>query len=65
MGSYEKIQEEWGLRLMQPIFEMHDAGIPYEHILKLVGEAKRQVDLMAYVENWMKAYNPEGVELVH
>jgi len=49
---------------MQIIFKMHEAGLSYNEILKVIGKAKRQIELTDYTEEWMKQHNPEGLNYI-
>jgi len=56
--------DQWGNLLMQIIFKMHEAGLSYNEILKVIGKAKRQIELTDYTEEWMKQHNPEGLNYI-
>lgn len=56
--------DQWANLLMQVIFKMHEAGLSYSEIEEVMRKVKRQVGLTTYVEEWMKEFNPKGLEYV-
>jgi hypothetical protein len=51
-------------KLGQVIFKLHKE-MPYKEIQETIEEMQKRLSIMAYVEEWMKEFNPEGLRFIN
>ena len=57
-----KTADDWAVDIADVIYKMHQSGIPYGEILRVVDRIRKQLDVMDYTENWTKQFNPAGLD---
>ena len=65
LAASQKTPDDWAVDIVDVIYKMHQAGIPYKDIVRVVTRIKKQVELVSYTEDWMEQFNPEGLEYIH